>query len=981
MAYYKQDKTQKLARPYGVHAIHSGNGKLIESEATANGSSVNIKARLALGESSLSEVERLTYDGIDIAAANWNFYKDSGLVTPASTMFPTRALSAGASFIDYQLPPGMNVDGQPDKAVARVKCLEIADYNAQGTQIGFGYSNNAARVAADAIIHLTDEPGLIEWAAWADFKAFTAGNITITVDGANVQAARFPLNFFLIPPFDLEHFLDRVCQLTCSDWIWANGKIRFLPAIDRAASFAFTPSNLSRAYKFQAVAGDAKFNGVRVSWRDENSPLLIEQKPIEIDRRASQNEPENFYEINAATCRRDVAERIGYFNARVKCDLNDFAFLRSSPAAYPVLPGDIVTVTHPTPAWTNKRCKVLKKTEREDRETKEGEEVFKGYGVYVRLDPTNPYSDTDTTPLVTRQAVAGLNPYAAPPVPTMTFLQQIYTGRNGVIERQIIVNVQFGAFGFSQRGKVLWAKPGQGYQFYNDLTPDAANQSTFVVPNAPAGDNFFKVIAYSDLGVQQSGLNDSLVTVTSLNTELTTPVIEQLGESTLDAVIIGVKNYSEKVRYRLIQVSLNSNFPNGSATLQWVHSFNDTVNLFGAREKITRTFSNAQQTKYVRVAHSTNNVDFTNWSAPLEIIFKNEANEGVPTLIDKVGKVFNLVGGSWFFEFPPPLNNGGTAQKIQFRLLNDTKSKFLTYPKTATDFYFILNDTAGLPANGKMWAAETVTYGGINGNDIINLTRGVEGSDAIAHPAGDQIYLIEHEINISFTEDYTFPALGDNYHVHWRVLNHYRGGDSDGWSRWAYAGYAYGTNSIAANQAPPEASAPPAPPPAVEPPPPVGYEDPYDPEYCFAPSEEFPVFVWMADGSSKNIQDLQRGELVKCRLDGQIVNRPVTHLFRNRTDGFYNIESDDCLPVTGRHPFYTAAGIVRVRHLFAGDKLICWQAGWCESSIIAATRKLTNRYTYNHEVAEAHNYFVRGTLTAKWKLVGNMRAKNNSPYI
>ncbi len=510
MPYDATDKSAKLALAFGEHAVHNGNGKLIRHEAVAVGSDLQVKFQTALGLGEWDSCVRLTYDGVDIPAQNFEFYPN-GAPAGASALFPTDVAHAGAAHTNVNLPVGMSQDNDPDKMVGRFKTSKTADYDAAGNSIGFGYSTSPARAAAHAVKLLTGETSLIEFGSFDQYKSWCAGTIPITKDGVTVQIPRFELHAFFLPPFSLKQILDRICSLSCTDWQWRRGKIRFMPAVARSSEFTFDLSKLAIDFSFQTLTKKNRPNGIRVLWRDFDNALLKEADPIIIKRQNlidADDGIENFYEFNAGVCRRSQAERLANYLAKIKCDLLDFAQIRGSWKSYFVLPGDLVTLSHTTPDWTNKLCKVIKKVEDEDRGV--------GYPFTVQLQPTNPYSDTDQTPLTTRTPVVGLNPYAAPPLPVLTVQQDSALASDGSTVNSIAGTVNFGSFGFGQSARVYWMKPNGNYVFLTNLQPDSNNSAAFRVVDPPQGANWFKVIPVSELNVSNQNLstsNQKLITI------------------------------------------------------------------------------------------------------------------------------------------------------------------------------------------------------------------------------------------------------------------------------------------------------------------------------------------------------------------------------------------------------------------------------------------------------------------------------------
>lgn len=521
MPYEITDKTTPFSLAYGIVNLHAGNGKFVRDKSDIVGNSIQRTAQFALLMGVQHAVRKITYDGADIPSQNYQFYKGTpgqiANLSPdgsAPSFFPNDpnhwkdASKPGASFINIRYPVGMAQDGQPEKTVIQLDSTETPDYSSTGSVIDFGYSANPARAIAHAAQIITGSTSIIEFGAWDEYKAWCAELITITKNGQQIQIPRFRLDAFFTPPFTLKEFLNRVCQLTCSDWQERGGKIRMIPAKTRPVDFVFDHSNLSadlNDYEFEPINAKAKFNGVIATWRDLDDTLKSEGEPIIVDRRANAFIPKKFYQLNLGGCYRDQAERVTNYTAKVLCDLPDFAGIRASYAAYPVLPCDLVTVKHPVPAWNGVPCKVIKKKEKEDRSTTRGVELGSGYALYVRREPENPYSDNDFEPIQTRPVSSGLNPFAAPPAPNLSIQQNTLVNNDNTSSKSIFGIVTFGAFAAKQYAKIYWLKPAAtDYELIKDVRPDTTNKAEFRLHNLPLGLHKFKAVAHSEFNVQQT---------------------------------------------------------------------------------------------------------------------------------------------------------------------------------------------------------------------------------------------------------------------------------------------------------------------------------------------------------------------------------------------------------------------------------------------------------------------------------------------
>ncbi len=145
---------------------------------------------------------------------------------------------------------------------------------------------------------------------------------------------------------------------------------------------------------------------------------------------------------------------------------------------------------------------------------------------------------------------------------------------------------------------------------------------------------------------------------------------------------------------------------------------------------------------------------------------------------------------------------------------------------------------------------------------------------------------------------------------------------------------------------------------------------------CFAPG----TLVLMGDGSSKPIEDIRVGDLVRCEepnTSHKVEIKPVTELHHNWTKQFIHIRVtelslDQTTPysskhpktdqvseilATGEHPFWTVnRGWVFAHSLQPGDKLL--EPDGKEPVVVSAVESPTLCSTYNLTIEGTHTFFV-----------------------
>jgi hypothetical protein len=130
------------------------------------------------------------------------------------------------------------------------------------------------------------------------------------------------------------------------------------------------------------------------------------------------------------------------------------------------------------------------------------------------------------------------------------------------------------------------------------------------------------------------------------------------------------------------------------------------------------------------------------------------------------------------------------------------------------------------------------------------------------------------------------------------------------------------------------------------------------PGYCFAAGTK----VLMANGSSKNIEDIQTGEMVLCvdenTPEGPVEAKPVVETYHNSPHRLIEIHiGEDVIRCTLKHPFYVKdKGWTSASDLAGGDILRTASNKW-----IAVTKTYltdVSEPVYNIHTADFHTYFI-----------------------
>ena len=112
------------------------------------------------------------------------------------------------------------------------------------------------------------------------------------------------------------------------------------------------------------------------------------------------------------------------------------------------------------------------------------------------------------------------------------------------------------------------------------------------------------------------------------NIENQTPTIGQLTAATNTEVTIWVNDFTEKAKYRKIEVSPNSDMSSPDLVEYQMASDFGVNNLLPNSVLITKTGEASAVTKYIRVSHSSNNQTYGTPSNILTVIFANSGGTG-----------------------------------------------------------------------------------------------------------------------------------------------------------------------------------------------------------------------------------------------------------------------------------------------------------------------------------------------------------------
>jgi hypothetical protein len=296
---------------------------------------------------------------------------------PVDAFLPTGLSYSGTAYIAVKLPDDLaNAEDRPDKLRGRYKCRRTFKFDSTGRVIDYGYSTNPARVAADIVLSYYErkfplDPDValrllqekIDWDAWKIWHDFNAELIEWD-DGTTVRnIPRFEFHGAFTTDINLADALDQICS-SCGAFWQDNGKqLVFLPPTEREPVHHFHPGNLlSKGISVEPRDLRNAHNYLIGEFRDQDDEFLgsdsVEVRVENLIKQYSENKVTHAL----TSMNRSQAGRLMNLRANLEVNNPNICAFIGNASSYRVLPGDFVTVSHPTTGWNYQRCLVLAAT-------------------------------------------------------------------------------------------------------------------------------------------------------------------------------------------------------------------------------------------------------------------------------------------------------------------------------------------------------------------------------------------------------------------------------------------------------------------------------------------------------------------------------------------------------------------------------------------------------------------------------------------
>jgi hypothetical protein len=180
-----QDLTGAYVVAYGPHVVA---GNVVMKATEGSGDDMRTTLVVLLGEGVWWRIRSAYWNGGEIPLADIHFHqgelsesmaeatlKPDGSWTQGVDPWNAGGLTySGTAYAVVKLPVGAEVDGDDYSGLKFIcECMQVPDYDADGNEIGFGYTTNPARIDADILLRWRGLPkSRIDWTSWVAYRDF-----------------------------------------------------------------------------------------------------------------------------------------------------------------------------------------------------------------------------------------------------------------------------------------------------------------------------------------------------------------------------------------------------------------------------------------------------------------------------------------------------------------------------------------------------------------------------------------------------------------------------------------------------------------------------------------------------------------------------------------------------------------------------------------------------------------------------------------
>jgi hypothetical protein len=369
-----------LAKPHGRHVTA---GHLIYHVFTAGSPNNTLIIYVALGEGEgaggghgkWDSVEKVWYAGEELSVSpdattpGYRFHPgeistgvDSG-PQQVDPFQPSGLAYSGTAYVAVMLN-GPTVENRPNELRVLARCREVPDFDATGRLLGFSYSTNPARIAAECVLtywerKFPNDPALalrktqemIDWEFWTIWRDDCDELIEWFNGVETVEIPRWECHVVFTADTNLADALDQICATCASTWQLDGSTIIFLPFNEREPIHHFDESNIVAASDVEPRDLRLRPNSILIKYRDTGDTFMgvtiSEARRPELRMQAGEIKSER----TMPPMSKSQGDRLAEFQMRFESDNDKLWLVRGDETSLHLLPGDYATVSHLLPGW------------------------------------------------------------------------------------------------------------------------------------------------------------------------------------------------------------------------------------------------------------------------------------------------------------------------------------------------------------------------------------------------------------------------------------------------------------------------------------------------------------------------------------------------------------------------------------------------------------------------------------------------------
>lgn len=480
---------------YGTRRV---GGPVVFLEATGSGHE-HLQMVVVLSEGPISAINTVYLDDVPITDTKFSglveCYRHLGNETIADVVLVSRSASwttshtlRGFAYLYLQLTYNTNAYTGMPTVTADVDGCTLYDPRSGVTH----FSSNPALAIRDYLTNTLYGRGLPVNALDDDSFIEAANYCDSTVVDPDATRPRYTCNGAVNTANPLMDNLNDLLGCCAGRLVWSAGRYRLTIDRDMPVSFDFTPDNIVGSWVIDSGDQSVRANRIECTWY--NPDTAWQPDILTIDSPAFRTEDKGFLLEKKVelpfTSNSAMAGRLGWILLKTS-RLGLGVEFTANMSAQGVQVGSVVSISHPTPGWIEKKFIVVKVRRQENDEVKVTARAFDP-DTYVAS-----ITDTFTPP----RGVNLPDPYRIAPPSGLEVIEDLYAtrpGAGGIKSKAIITWIRNDATAEMYR---VFAKPSGSAEWRSvGIVSDTAFEWLDVAP----GLYDFRVVAVNGLGVSSS---------------------------------------------------------------------------------------------------------------------------------------------------------------------------------------------------------------------------------------------------------------------------------------------------------------------------------------------------------------------------------------------------------------------------------------------------------------------------------------------